>query len=143
MNKQESLAKIEASHQQISAVIQQITPEQAEKPDILGYWSAKQILAHLIGWQSKAIEVIEGVRDNVEVETPTDDDAFNAIEVAKREGESWDELKQEFEQTYRELVALVELLPDDIYEHPNVGWLSGSTIFHYRLHQPDLEKALS
>ncbi len=142
MNKQESLAKIEASHQQISAVINQITPEQAEKPDILGYWSARQILAHITAWQAKAIEIIEGTRSGIEVEQPNDEDAFNAVEVAKRAGLSWSETKAEFERVYRQLAGLVDSLPDDIYALPNVGWFRGSTISHYRIHQPDLEKAL-
>lgn len=137
------ISTIEASHREFMAVLSQLAPETVDTPNLLGWWSARQILAHLIGWQEKAIEVIEGLRDGHEVDTPDEDDPFNAANVATRADHTWQQLTGAINASTGKLVTLAKNLPDELWQDGRTGWFTGSTINHYRIHQPDFERALT
>lgn len=138
----ELIHDIRPAHAAYMALLGRISPAAAAAPNRVGVWSARDCAAHILGWQVKALEVIEGVRDGREVADPQDDDGFNAEAVAARVGQSWESLCAEMDATVTRLIALVESLPEAQREDKRVrGWLRGSTIGHYGEHQPAFEQA--
>jgi hypothetical protein len=66
------LHQIATEHTAMSTLVQQIPAEIATQPQLLGHWSAHELLAHLIGWQAAAIEVLLAVRNQTTAPDPGD-----------------------------------------------------------------------
>jgi len=138
------LDQIALNHAAMSALVEQIPAEIAVQPQLLGHWSAHALLAHLIGWQATAIEVLCAVRDQTTAPDPDDEDEFNAASVAARHNLTWTELQQAFATTNATLLATARSLTARQWEDPRVaGWLQGSTINHYQIHQQDFQRVLA
>jgi hypothetical protein len=123
------------------SLLEQISPESAMEPNLLGWWSANQILAHLIGWQEGAMAVLIAVRDNETLPSDEDEDSFNAKSVDRRADKSWTEMKNDFAETNNALLSLARSLSEIAWQDPNVsGWLRGSTVNHYPIHRADFRR---
>lgn len=139
--RQTLIGQMKAAHSDFMRAADRITEQQATVPNLLGNWSAKDILAHLVNWQTKALEVVEGARDGRTIEQPADDDEFNAQSVERYRAWTWEETKMQLERSAQNLIQLARTLPDATWSHPDSNWLLGSTIYHYPTHQPDIEQA--
>ncbi len=135
--------EIEGSYEELATLVRQIAPTRAAHPNLLGTWSAKEILAHLIGWEEEAVMVLCAMRDGTPLPQPiADEHAFNARSVERRQEKSWEELHLEWRETHHALMAVVSSMPAAQQDDARVvNWLQGSTINHYRLHQSDFAKA--
>src|SRR5687768_13033255 len=85
----EILARIDDSWQDFLPSIEGLTEEQASRPGVAGYYSVKDILAHLAWWENQTREVVASGRDE-----PVDVEALNDKIYAENRGVSFDELKQ-------------------------------------------------
>src|SRR5712692_8930968 len=79
----------------------QLDPRYAEQKDVLGQWSLKDIVAHLIGWDREAAR-----RFRLFMAGPTEDltynvDEFNSQSVAARQHLSWDQVIEELRLGHR------------------------------------------
>lgn len=107
-------------------------------------WNARQILAHVaaIEWTyANLVDVArhagsasggEGQRASGEVRGGID--AYNARQVAKRDGATVDELLDEFERNRQKTIAAIEAAPEDLLAAPirSGGGIEGSlgSVFH-------------
>jgi hypothetical protein len=131
------LAQIEADHADLSRRLSALCDDEAGRPHRLGDWSAKQILAHLIGWQVLGIEALTAIGEDRPPASAPDADTFNAAAVAERRDASWAELRAEFDQTTRALLAAARALPGSAWQRKRTTlWLRGVTIDHYQEHRP-------
>jgi hypothetical protein len=138
----ELIHDIRPAHAAYMTLMGRISPAAANAPGLVGTWSARECLAHILGWQVLALEVIEGLRDGRAVADPEDENLFNAQAVASRADQSWEAICAEMDATVTRLIALVESLPEAQREEKLVrGWLRGSTLGHYSEHQPAFEHA--
>lgn len=62
MNKSELLNWLQEEYKQWEAFLNQIGPEQMGQPGVAGYWSIKDIIAHLNDWQPKLIANIQAAQ---------------------------------------------------------------------------------
>ena len=136
------LAAIEASHADLSRLLGTLSEEEAARPHRLGDWSAKAILAHLIGWEAKGIEALTAIGEERTPLKAPETDAFNAASVQDRQGASWAELRAEFDTTHRTLLDLARALPDAAWQRRRTTlWLRAVTIEHYQEHRPHFAPA--
>ena len=110
------VTQVEANNRDFLALAESIAPTVAVQPDLLGTWSAREILMHIIAWQEEALAVISAIRDGTYVSRHLDDaaiQAFNDAAVAKRQDHPWDELKRELAHSQSALEQLAHNLPDE------------------------------
>lgn len=139
----ELLEQIEQQHAALVAVLARIPASAATGKRILGEWTARELLAHLIGWQLLACEVLRTVHDGTPAPAASEENVFNALNVARWGQAGWDDLQRLFSMGNGALLATARCLNATAWQDPRVpGWLRGSTINHYRIHAPDFERAI-
>ncbi len=131
------LAQIEADHADLARLLATLSDEEASRPHRLGDWSAKDLLAHLIGWEAKGIEALTAIAEERTPEKAPETESFNAASVQDRHGASWADLRAEFDSTNRTLLDLARALPEAAWQRRRTTfWLRGVTIDHYQEHGP-------
>jgi hypothetical protein len=85
----EILARIDAEWQRFLSSLDGFTEEQASRSGVAGYYSVKDLLAHLAWWENQTREVVESGND-----PDFDVEALNEQIYAKNKDVSFQELKQ-------------------------------------------------
>lgn len=108
----ELAGELEAAQRHFMKIAAQLTPDIREKKGVCGEWSAKDVMAHLVGWDTEAVYFL-GLFANGSGDTydsSFDVDAFNARSVKTREHLSWDELIHELTSVQAELQQIIKVL---------------------------------
>ncbi len=117
---EEILSRIDASWESFLPSIDGLTEEQASQPGVVGYYSVKDILAHLAWWEDQTRQVVESGRDE-----PIDVEALNDTIYAANKDVSFGELRQRLvdghaqaRETFASAPGLTEDdVKDDTWEH--------------------------
>ncbi|HEU4322998.1 MAG TPA: DinB family protein [Roseiflexaceae bacterium] len=127
-----------------------------DRKGLVGEWSVKNVLAHIVGWEVWVIEMLQtrlaggDLPDHLRA-AAADEHAFNAAQVAEREELTPDEQLMELERTRDELLALLRGLDparlDDPRPWPSArssvaDYLRASLIHHDQEHAAYLRAAL-
>ncbi len=112
-----------------------LTPEELERPETLGAWSVKGLLAHLTFWQQHILDVLaRAARGEAPAETPygLPDDVLDAITARVFEAARSRPLAVvwgEFHASFAQVQACVLALPEGTLFTPGVyPWLGELTI---------------
>ena len=102
-----------------------------------GFERFEDILAHVIGWWSECVVVIEGTMNETSfVYREPDTDLFNKELVEKYKVMSGAELREAFENNRIALTAILRELPESAFENPTIeGWLAADVVGHYDGHK--------
>lgn len=108
-------------------VASQLDPAARERAGVCGFWSSKDVIAHLIGWDWEAARRLQAFMSGPTEDLTYDLAAFNAGSVVARQYLSWDEILVELQtaqQTLRE--AMVALGDEDVAREPRISeWIAG------------------
>lgn len=150
IDKTELARRIREEYQQLVELIDQLSSAQMEQPHAVGTLSIKDLLAHLIAHEQRAIQELRFAREGQRL--PIDhaaNDSFNAGAVAGSTPfdpasvrAAWDRSVQQVLATIHGLddadflptSVLVQMLEDSID-----GALGNNTYGHYAEHRPDIE----
>lgn len=121
--------------------IQTLEPDKQLQPGVSGEWSAKDVVAHLIGWD-KALHKFMIDPENFKPEPLYDVHTFNATSVAKRQAQSWAETVNELQTNFTLLQEGLAAMPTEGPAHERVcDWLKGRTA-DYEFHLEQLNNWL-
>jgi len=85
----------------------------------LGLWSAKDVLAHLAGWDDtnrRAVqEILAGQRPSFWQHQDRDWKSYNALLVVRYRRDEWAELLALLAQTHRALIDYLQTIPAECY----------------------------
>jgi len=103
-----------------------------------GYASLKDLLAHVTAWNQKALEVIPVLARGERFERDwKDDDDFNARAVERVRNQTFEQVKEEFENARTALAGMIAELPVDAINNSEVyRWLYATVVTHYEEHEP-------
>lgn len=83
MKKSELLEALESSHEQILSLIDGVPLDDLKQPGVVGEWSVKDVLSHLLIWEAETIKLMYVARLNRKPDTAhfksISDDEQNAI----------------------------------------------------------------
>jgi hypothetical protein len=108
------------------ALIEHFPQERTDEAGACGYWSAREILAHMAGWlqeaQRRYARYARGTSDIV-----YDVDNFNAVSVRRRAEHSWDRVAEELRREHDALLNMADELPEVRLERDGryAEWLQG------------------
>ena len=118
--------------------IQALEPEKRTQSGVSGDWSAKDVVAHLVGWDAALHEFITDP-ENFNPEPLYDVHTFNAASVTRRQAQTWQETVYELQNTFTRLDEAVATLPNEGRVHDRVAsWLKGR-IADYEFHLEQLD----
>ena len=112
--KESLLADLVAARQGVLGAALALSPEQRDEV-FLGTWSARDLLAHLAGWDCANLEaaqaILAGRRPAFWAHRDRDWGSFNARLVAEYRRDDFGELLALVEDSYRRLIAFLETVP--------------------------------
>jgi hypothetical protein len=156
--KTQLLAEIAAERQALLKWISPLSPAQMSQPGILGLWSVKDVLAHLMEWEQM---FLGWYATGLKGQTP----------AMPAEGYNWRQLPQlnqriyekyarvtleevlnQAERSYKQMLKLVQDLPEaDLFtpgrfawtgKHPLASFITPNTSSHYRWARDGIRKGL-
>ncbi len=147
------LERLQHEYECFHTCLVHLTPEQLDVAGTIRDWSVKDLIAHLIAHEQRALNelrlAIRGERLLIDHDAG---DTFNAGAVAARRPYPIEAVFQTWQRSFEEVVAEVMALSDEYFDasHPITtvlddtidGALSNNTYAHYREHIPDVELAI-
>lgn len=77
------LATINDMRSSLNAVIDQVGADAATEPDTFGFWSFKDLIAHLTGWRELTAIRLEAAKADVDPQAPWPDDLTEEDDVGQ------------------------------------------------------------
>jgi hypothetical protein len=158
MNKTELIAGLKEEYRDWQTLLDQIGPENMEQPGVTGHWSIKDIVAHLTGWRRRTVARLQAAgRGDPEPPPPWPshlhtDDEINAWIYEANHEKSVQEVLDESQRVFEQLLAAVEDLPDRVFVDVQqyLPWWEGNLLnsaaffshFHEE-HEPDMRAYLA
>jgi hypothetical protein len=125
MDKSELLNWLQEEQQQWEAFLAQIGPARMEQLGVNGDWSMKDIIAHLTGWEPRLIASIQAAQHGKAEPLPPwpahlkTDDEINAWLYQANHGRSLQEVLDESRQLFKQLLSVIQGLPEDVAIDPS------------------------
>lgn len=147
------LARMAERYRALQSALAHVDDAALQRPGSWGDWSLKDLLAHLIYWQSSTIQRLQLYADGRIAEAaalaPADEAAMNVMNLgvyqANRE-QSPAEMRRVFATTYQALRTAAKSIPPEQYRDetlPLRAWLAGNSYEHYDEHLADINRALT
>jgi hypothetical protein len=97
------------------------------KDGVCGFWSPKQVVDHLTGWNREAYTQFIKIKNGEAVDLEYDDDTFNARAVADRAALNWDESLKDLDDARIKLTDFAKGLTSDELTGSGVysNWVQG------------------
>jgi len=115
-DREEVCSLLEASHTELLAAIDGLTPEQMAIP-VFADWSVKDILAHIVSWEEYTLldlqRVTRGHMPALASFNQRDVDNWNALVMSLRRGFPLDQVMHELEANRKATIAALDALPDE------------------------------
>ena len=120
MNKSDLLIWLREENQQWEALLEKIGLERMETGGVVGFWSIKDVIAHLTPDHQRAISRIRAAQRG-EAEPPppwpahlTADDDINAWIYKENHMRPVQDILEESQQAFQQLLDTVKALPDEV-----------------------------
>ncbi len=149
LSKQAILDRLDLEYRRLLTTIARLQPEQMLVPEVVGEWSVKDVLAHLVYWNQFPVKELETALAGEKPEYfPDDPDVVNAQTVARFADRSLDEVLAAFEDSFLNVIAAVESLPESAFEPENpleqsldetvAGTFGNNTYEHWPIHEAQI-----
>jgi hypothetical protein len=145
MDKQTTIKKVEDGFAELLAAVEGLDERQMNKV-FYGEWSAKDILAHIAGWQHQMTAALErmarGERPTPEGVDYGDSDAWNGRFAGAMRAQNATTVVADLRQSHMNYVRAARALPDDRFGEGKTAnrLLEGSGYGHYEEHLPALRE---
>ena len=91
-------------------VIESLNAKIRDKKIATGKWSAKEILAHIVGWEAEVVKQFKAFLKYPDTNDNYDIDLFNKSAVESRKHLGWDEIVVELKTSQTELSGFLSTL---------------------------------
>ncbi len=115
-------------HRWVHRHLDGLSEEQCLAPGVCGYWSVKDIIAHLASYEWVLADVLSacargGPTPNLDVHNSMDGDAYNALEVGKRKEKTTAEVVQDYNAGYEAVMDALKQVPEaDLRQPGTIPW---------------------
>lgn len=149
LSRDEILKRLADEYQRLTDTFARLTPLQWTEPNVVGFWSAKDVMAHLVFWNRFPMQELEAAVNGSHFAHPegTGDD-INAQAVAPFRNWTPDAVRDTFRQSYAALLACIQALPDSAFEANSPieqhldetvhGALANNTYEHWPIHEAQI-----
>jgi hypothetical protein len=128
----------QAERAALEQLLANLTPEQMIQPKIVGDWSAKDVLAHLIEWEQMVVEWYEaGVKGKVPV-TPSEEynwgqlPHLNHAIYLKHRDKTLVDIQKNFKISYKKILKTIQGIPEkELFTRGHYAWTKNNTLAAY------------
>jgi len=138
MNKSILLDKILKERHRLEKQLEGLTPEVMQTAGVIGSWSIKDILAHLIDWEQRFLGWYHaGLRgEDLDIPAPgmtwRDLDLLNQKIYEKNKDRSLKSVMREFDASYHQIMETVrDFEEEEIFEPGHYPWLGRANLLGY------------
>jgi hypothetical protein len=150
IGRSELLARIRTSRDSVASLLATIPPEVFLRSDSIGHWSARDLLAHFVAHEQRALAEIASARRGERLASdPMVANEFNAGAVFAWAVFGPAEARAAWDRSYRRVIEIIEELAEADFAPGSVleqalgdtldGALANNTYTHYAEHLPALE----
>src|SRR6476661_8573732 len=129
VDKGELLRRIQREQEAFLQVLEDVPDDALTTPNTIGQWSVKDLVAHFVAHEQRALRELNAARRGEKYSVPLDDnDAFNALAVESLQTHSLQDVLAAWVASTAQLQAAIEGLTDDDFdpESPVCGALEDS-----------------
>jgi len=137
-NKQELLDEAEREYEALKKQVAEFTPEEMVRPGVVGEWSIKDILAHLLEWQRMYMGWYEAGLRSEKPATPakgynwSELPALNQDIYERYKGAKLDNVRNQLETSHRHMLDMAgSLSEDELFTPGRHKWTGISTLASY------------
>ncbi|MFA5030199.1 MAG: DinB family protein [Patescibacteria group bacterium] len=113
MTKEESIQRLKNGHKRFLQVINSLSPKQIVSQKVLGNWTTKDVIAHLLAWNWEQLKAVDKILTNHKPEWwGQDETVFNQKEINKRANCGLDKILKEFDDSFDALVLRINSLSE-------------------------------
>jgi len=157
--KQQLMDDAQTERAKLETLLATLTPEQMTHPNIVGEWSAKDVLAHLIEWEQMVIKWYEtGAKGKVPA-VPSEEfnwgqlPQLNHAIYLKHHDRSLEDIQKEFKASYKKIMKVIDSIPEkELFTRGQYSWtknnllaayFNSATSSHYRWARTEIRKGLN
>ena len=115
-----------------------LTPDQMTQPNVVGDWSAKDVLAHLIEWEQMVIKWYQaGVKGKVPA-TPSEEYNWGQLQqlnhaiYLKHRDRSLADIQKDFKASYKKIMKIIQDIPEkEMFTRGHHAWTKNNTLAAY------------
>ena len=146
-SKDQLLADIRTQHRRLEKTLATLSAEDMLQPGVTASWSVKDLLAHLTAWEQLFLDWYTcGLHGCAPAISPVGMsrkamDALNAQIYTQNQAHPLEDIRAEFQASYRQVLSVVEAIPEaDMFTPGRFGWtgkliladyIAGNTCSHY------------
>jgi hypothetical protein len=146
----ELLDRLVRERARLDVLLDRLTPAEVTEPGVVGDWSVKDLLAHLVAHEQRALEEVRlALRGECLAIDHAANDAFNAQAVAASKEQPFGAVREAWNGSSRDVAALVAALPEAAFDPAGPvaaalgdsidGALGYNTYAHYAEHRQQIE----
>jgi hypothetical protein len=132
--KAELLRELDSEQENWEDLLRQIGEERMKEPGVAGFWSVKDIVAHISAWRRRTVGRLEAAARGEPDPTPpwpadlNEDDAINAWFYERDRDKSVAQVLSESREVFQKLRSAIEKLPQEVLDDPGrVSYFKGWT----------------
>jgi hypothetical protein len=135
MSKADLLRDLDEEYRQFDDLLNGIGTGRMEQPGVAGFWSVKDIVAHITSWRRRTVQRFQALATGEKLPPPpwpaelSPDDAINAWLYERERNKSIQQVLEDSRQVYQQLRAAIAALPEETLADPSrFPWLEGNPL---------------
>jgi len=149
LSRDEILRRLALEYQRLMDTFARLTPDQWLTPNVVGTWTAKDVMAHLVFWNRFPVQELQAALNGTTLIHPEGTgDEINARAVSSFQGWTAEAVNSAFVYSYGELVDCIRSLPKSAFEADSPfeqalgdtveGALANNTYEHWPVHEAQI-----
>lgn len=155
-SKDQLLKDIHTERRRLEKNLSVLSAKEMTEPGVMGTWSVKDILAHLVAWEKLLLNWystgVQGCTPDI-APVGMSQKSINALNqhiFEKNQGRSLDDILAEFHASYQKVIKVIEAIPEeDLFVHGRFNWtgnlklvdyIAGNTCNHYAWAKSQIRK---
>lgn len=122
----------------LEQLLAKLTPEELTRPNVVGDWSAKDVLAHLIEWEQMVIKWYEtGVKGKMP-SVPSEEynwgqlPQLNHAIYLKHRDASLEDIQRNFKASHKKIMKTIEAIPEkELFARGHYTWTRNNALAAY------------
>ena len=136
-----ALDQLAAVSKDFLGTVQNLDSRLSSRKGICGNWSAKEVVAHIVGWEVEVADSFRAFRAGRAPDLDYDVNAFNRRSVDARKTSSWEAVLAELRSAQRSLAKTTKALSEkEIEMEPRFLTWANVLVRHYKHHKAQIEK---
>jgi hypothetical protein len=153
MKRAQLIDHLRTARAELLATMDGLPPDTLLRPYVVGMWSLKDLMAHLVAWESELITALAGIgtpRRIPHIVQIEDFDEFNEDQYRSNVRRPLDAIQEDFQGVHKHLIKAIETIDEAVLNDTRrFAWMEGEPLWtliadngyeHEREHAADVRR---